>query len=102
MFALILTVDGQLHHQLVIVGRGTVELVLDGSFVFVSKHLGAVAADFELSKVSLQILDDLAVLLRTHFCQLNTEKYTEKQTQRRVQVSPSPEKTASLKNWNLP
>lgn len=50
---LILTVDGQLHHQLVIVGRGTIELVLHGSFVLVSKHLGAVAAHFELGKVSL-------------------------------------------------
>lgn len=81
VLGLILTVDGQLHHHLVIVGCGTIVLVLNGSLVFVSKHLGAVAAHLELGKVSLQILDDLPVFLRTHLCQLNTGKYTEKQTQ---------------------
>lgn len=63
---MILTVSGQLHHQLFIVALGSIELVLHSPLVLVSEHLGAAAAHFELLKVSLQALDDLTVLLGTH------------------------------------
>lgn len=75
-YFVIRTVTGQLHHQLVIVGLGSAELVLNCPLVVIRKHLGAVTAHFELLKVTLQVLDNLAVFLRTHPGQLNTHKNT--------------------------
>lgn len=72
--AIVLTVKGQLHHQLVIMGLGSVDLVLHGLLLLVGKHLRALTADFELLKVGLQALDDLTVFLRTHLGQLDTHK----------------------------
>lgn len=71
----ILTVCRQLYHQLVVVGLGSAELVLNRPLVLVSKHLGAVAAHFELLKVSLQVLDNLSVFLGTHPGELHTHKH---------------------------
>lgn len=70
--SIVLTVNGQLHHQLVIMGLGPIDLVLYGLLVLVGKHLRALRADFELLEVGLQALDDLTVFLRTHLGQLNT------------------------------
>lgn len=70
---IVLTVNGQLHHQLVIMGLGSVDLVLHGLLVLVGKHLRALRADFELLKVGLQALDDLTVFLRMHLGQLDTQ-----------------------------
>lgn len=75
-FFVILTVSRQLHHDLVIVGLGSGELVLNHLLVLVSKHLGAVAGHFELLVASLQALDELAVFLGTHAGQLNTDTQT--------------------------
>lgn len=75
---MILTIGWQLHHQLVVVGLGLCELVLDAPFVIVSEHLRSQGAPFELLVVSLQVLDDLTILLRTHLGQLNTHEHIHK------------------------
>lgn len=85
----VLTVNGQLHHQLLIMVLGSVDLVLHGLLLLIGKHLRALTADFELLEVGLQALDDLAVFLRTHLGQLDTHTrerfYTSKSQNQQLQ-----------------
>lgn len=69
----LLTVNRQLHHQLIVVVLGPVDLALHGLLILLSKHLGTLRAELELLEVGLQALDDLTVLLRTHGGQLDTQ-----------------------------
>lgn len=70
--SIVLTVNGQLHHQLLIMGLGSVDLVLHGLLILVRNHPRTLRADFELLEVGLQALDDVTVFLWTHLSQLDT------------------------------
>lgn len=72
---MILTISRQLHHQLIIVGLGSIELALHCPLVLVSKHLGALAAYFELLEMRLQTLENLTLFLRLHLSQLDTHMH---------------------------
>lgn len=69
----LLTVNRQLHHQLIIVVLGPVDLVLHGLLILVSKHLRTLRAELELLEVGLQAFDNLTVFVRTHLGQLDTQ-----------------------------
>lgn len=71
--SLVLTVNRQLHHQLVVMGLGSVDLMLHGLLILICKHLRTLRADFELLEVVLQALNNLAVFLWTHLGQLETK-----------------------------
>lgn len=71
-YFVILTISRQLYHKPLIVCLGSIELILNTPLVLISKHLGAMAGQLELLVVSLEALDNLTVLLRTHLGQLNT------------------------------
>lgn len=65
-----LTVCRQPYDQCVVVGLGSSILALHPLLLILSKHLGAMAVAKELLVVSLQTLNDVTVLLRTHLGQL--------------------------------
>ncbi len=65
-----LTVVGQLDHQPVIKGLSSRVLHLHLPLVFIANRLGADTVTHELLVVELQVLNNAAILFRTHLGQL--------------------------------